>query len=133
MASPSVLIDTSIFIEHLRKQDKTKSILYKVVDSYVLHTSTVVEFELYAGATSEQKQQDVGLVLMHSTIMPLTSDVAQQAARLYRQLRAANQLIEMRDILIAATALAYGLPLMTFNAKHFDRIPSLHLISPPDM
>ena len=86
MASPPVLIDTSIFIEHLRKQDKTKSILYKVVDSYVLHTSTVVEFELYAGATSEQKQQDVGLVLMHSTIMPLTSDVAQQAARLYRQL-----------------------------------------------
>ena len=92
-----------------------------------------MEFELYAGATSEQKQQDVGLVLMHSTIMPLTSDVAQQAARLYRQLRAANQLIEMRDILIAATALAYGLPLMTFNAKHFDCIPSPHLISPPDM
>ena len=47
-----------------------------IVDSYVLHTSTVVEFELYAGATREQKQQDVGLVLMHCTVMPLTSDAA---------------------------------------------------------
>lgn len=133
MANPPVLIDTSIFIDHLRKQNKAKSILYHIVDGFVLHTSTVVEFELYAGATSEQKQSDVGLVLMHCTVMPLTSFVAQRAAGLYRQLRAANQLIEMRDILIAATALAYKLPLMTLNAKHFDRIPSLPLISPPEV
>jgi predicted nucleic acid-binding protein len=56
MATPPILIDTSIFIEHLRKQNKTKSILYDIVGSYALHTSTVVEFELYAGATGEQKQ-----------------------------------------------------------------------------
>jgi tRNA(fMet)-specific endonuclease VapC len=41
-----------------------------------------------------------------------------------------NQLLEIRDILIAATALAYDLPLMTLNTRHFDRIEGLQLRAP---
>ena len=47
MDYPRVLIDTSIVIEHLRKQDRQRSILYRIVGDYVLCTSTIVEFELY--------------------------------------------------------------------------------------
>ena len=42
---PAVLIDTSIVIEHLRKQNRRKSILYRVVGAYDLSVSTIVEFE----------------------------------------------------------------------------------------
>ncbi len=56
MARPSILVDTSIIIEHLRKQNRRKSILYDMVGDYVLYIATIVEFELYAGAVDRQKQ-----------------------------------------------------------------------------
>ena len=133
MATPGVLIDTSIVIEYLRKQNKQKSILYNIVNSYDLYLSTIVEFELYTGATDAQKRRDVQEVLTWGIVLPLTSDVAQTAATIYQQLRAKNQLIDIRDILIAATAVAHNLPLMTLNTAHFNRIGGLQFLSPPQI
>lgn len=130
MELPRILIDTSIVIEHLRKQNRRKSILYRIADDYALYASTRVEFELYAGATDPQKWHDVHDILSWCTILPFTSDVAATAAALYRELKVANQLIEIRDIFIASTALTYTLPLMTLNLGHFDRIEGLQLLSP---
>jgi tRNA(fMet)-specific endonuclease VapC len=130
MELPRILIDTSIVIEHLRKQNRRKSILYRIADDYALYVSTIAEFELYAGAINSQKQHDVQEILGWCTLLPFTSDVAATAAALYRELKAANQLIEIRDIFIASTALTYTLPLMTLNLRHFDRIKRLHLLSP---
>jgi len=56
MATSPILIDTSIFIEHLRKQNKETSILYNILDDWDIFTSAVVEFELYAGASDSQKR-----------------------------------------------------------------------------
>ena len=91
MELPRILIDTSIVIEHLRKQNRRKSILYRIADDYALHVSTIVEFELYAGATDRQKQHDIQEILSWCTLLPFTSDVAATAAALYRELRATNQ------------------------------------------
>lgn len=129
MELPRLLIDTSIIVEHLRKRNRRKSILYRIVSAYDLYTSTIVEFELYAGATDVQKRSDVQEVLSWCSLLPLTSDAAGTAAEIYRNLKAANRLIEIRDILIAATAVTYGLPLMTLNTSHFDRIERLELRS----
>lgn len=133
MATPGVLIDTSIVIEYLRKQNKQKSILYNIVNSYDLCLSTIVEFELYTGVTDAQKRRDVQEVLTWGIVLPLTSDIAQAAATIYQQLRAKNQLIDIRDILIAATAIAHDLPLMTLNTAHFNRIDGLQFLSPPQI
>jgi len=91
----------------------------------------MVEFELFIGATDDQKYQDALKVLSWCTSLPLTSVVAQQAGTIYQDLKSRNQLIEIRDILIAATAIANNLPLMTLNKKHFERINTLTLIPPP--
>lgn len=133
MATSSVLIDTSIIIEHLRKQNKSKSILYNIVNGHDLYLSTMVEFELYIGATDPQKRREIQEVLAWCIVLPLTSDVAQSAATIYQQLRTKNQLIEIRDILIAATALVHNLPLMTLNTGHFNRIIGLSFMSPPQI
>jgi tRNA(fMet)-specific endonuclease VapC len=49
------------------------------------------------------------------------------------RLRAKNQLIEIRDLLIAATALTHDLPLMTLNSGHFSRVGALQLLAPPQL
>jgi len=43
-------------------------------------------------------------------------------------MRASNQLIALPDLLIAATAVAHQLPLLTLNLSHFERISSLKLL-----
>ena len=53
MGNQNVMIDTSIIIDHLRKKNKKKSILFKIVDLYNFHLSIIVEFELFAGATPQ--------------------------------------------------------------------------------
>ena len=133
MATSPILIDTSIFIDHLRKQNKATSILYNTLDVWDIFTSAVVEFELYAGATDSQKRQDVEELLAWSVVLPMTSDVAQSAAAIYRQMKQVNQLIDVRDIFIAATAQVHNLPLMTLNQNHFSRVTGLQLLTPPQV
>jgi len=37
-------------------------------------------------------------------------------------------MIDLADILIGATALAYNIPIATLNTKHFDRIKGLDIV-----
>jgi tRNA(fMet)-specific endonuclease VapC len=69
------MIDTSIIIDHLRKKNKEKSILFKIVDLYNFHLSTIVEFELFAGATNEDKINDINAILGICIIHPLSSEI----------------------------------------------------------
>ena len=133
MAHPDLIIDTSIIIDHLRKRNKRKSILFHIVDVYALHTPVIVEFELFAGAIDSEKRRDIRRVLRLCGSLPLTSEIGERAGQIYQQLKKANQLIEIRDLLIASTALVHGLPLMTLNTKHFQRIDDLSLADPPSI
>lgn len=129
MEPRTILLDTSIFIDHFRKQDKSRSTLFSLFPDYELFTSTVVEFELLAGATDSSKRLDTEALLSLCTILPVSSMVARKSAEIYQQLRAKNQLIGMGDILIAATGIVHDLPIKTLNTKHFERIPTLKLLS----
>lgn len=60
-----------------------------------------------------------------SLVLPLIDEIVVQAAEIYGFLHQQGSLIEDADILIAATALVHGLPLVTENASHFNRIPNL--------
>ena len=128
MDNRNLLIDTSIIIEHLRKQNKQNSILFKIVDNYIFNVSTIVEFELFAGATNEQKIRDINEILEICVVQPMTSEIAKGAAEIYQNLKQKNQLIEIRDIFIAATSIVTSIPLITLNTKHFERVYSLELI-----
>lgn len=79
------------------------------------------------GATSEQKVGDVQKVLSWCTSLPLTSQIAEQAGTIHQALRRNNRLLEIRDILIGATAIVHDLPVATLNDKHFRRISGLRL------
>ena len=123
------MIDTSIIIDLLRKENKEKSILFKIVDLYNFHLSTIVEFELFAGAANEKKIKDINEILGICIIHPLSSEIVKEAVKIYQNLRQINQLIEIRDIFIAATSIVNSFPLITLNMRHFKRIDCLELIS----
>ena len=127
MENRRVLIDTSIVIEYLRSQNRKVSTFVKLFKDKELCISTTSIFELYNGATTESKKQDIETLCGEIEIIDFDSNIAKTASIIYRDLRSKNKLIEFRDILISATALQNELPVATLNIKHFERIENLQL------
>ena len=120
-----MVIDTSIFIEFLRAKNKSKTTLYKLPDHLQLYVTSVTLYELYMGATTEEKINDIKVLTEDIGVLSFNEEVAKKAAKLFHQLRKSNQMIEFRDIFIAATCLVNNQPIKTLNKKHFERIKGL--------
>lgn len=65
--------------------------------------------------------------LMPFEVIPLTKEVAELSAELHGALVKKGTPIGINDVYIAATALKFGLDLVSRNRRHFGRIPSLTL------
>ncbi len=65
-------------------------------------------------------------------ILPFSFAVAERCARLRETLKSQNKRVNSRalDLIIAATALEYGLTLVTKNTEDFKDIPDLTLYQP---
>jgi len=122
-----MVIDTSIFIEHLRAKDKSKTKLYSIRDHTPKFTTSITLYELLTGADNNVRSEDIRLILSGITILPFDNQPAIKAAEIYRQLKKNNQLIEFRDIFIAAICIINSQPVFTLNKKHFSRIQGLSI------
>lgn len=128
MEDRNVLIDTSVIIDFLRKANKRSSRLWQLqAQGIVGHVSTITLFEVYAGARKPSHFDDLERLFKWFVILPFTEPVALQASDIFRTLRARNQLIEFRDIFIAATAIASDMPISTLNIRHFQRIEGIRI------
>jgi tRNA(fMet)-specific endonuclease VapC len=63
-------------------------------------------------------------------VIPVTEPIALRFAEIRALLTRRGELISDFDMLIAATALHYNLTVLTFNYRHFSRIPDLALYQP---
>jgi predicted nucleic acid-binding protein len=63
-------------------------------------------------------------------VIPVTEPIAVRFAEIRALLSRRGELISDFDMLIAATALHYNLTVLTFNYRHFSRIPDLLLYQP---
>jgi tRNA(fMet)-specific endonuclease VapC len=61
-------------------------------------------------------------------VLPCTAEVCWTYGQTYRYLRANGILIGANDLWIGATAVAFRRPLVTRNARHFQRIPQLSVL-----
>jgi len=122
-----MVIDTCILIDFLRAKDKTKTELFKVSEIGNLCISAVTLYELYMGATSDSKMNDVKLLTEDLIVLPFDDEVSKKAAEIYHHLKSIHHLIEFRDIFIAATCIVNELPIKTLNVKHFCNIKDLKI------
>jgi len=89
----------------------------------ITHTTTG---ELAAGTSlSDRRRWEDFLGAFQ--VLPCTMDVAWKYGQTYRYLRDNGLLIGTNDLWIAATALAYDLPIVTKNRRHFLRVPGLEV------
>jgi predicted nucleic acid-binding protein len=110
---PDVLVDTDIFIDHLRGAVELK------VGRHRLHYSVITRAELFAGTTGT----DVAArVLAPLREIPVDRAIAERAGRIRRESG-----LRMPDALIAATALERNLGLATRNKSDFAPVRGLRI------
>ena len=113
----SYLIDTDIFIDHLRVGLRVPT---QPEDSAY---SSITRAELYAGAGTHEDVVD--LLLSAFQEIPVEQTVAEEGGRIRRRTG-----IALPDALVAATAVLSSRTLVTRNERHFKRVRGLKLRVP---
>lgn len=126
MEDRRILIDTSVVIDHFRKKNKQRSLLYELSKENRLFLSAISKFEFLVGAKLAQIRQ-TEKIIEGFDVLSFNSNVADVASDIAKKLKAKNKIIEFRDIFIAATAIANDISLSTLSVKHFEKIDGLEL------
>jgi predicted nucleic acid-binding protein len=116
VATADVLVDTDVLVDHLRGAHRLRA------GGRRLGVSVVSRCELFAGRDADERLRRFLAPLVDLSIDPV---VAELAGRIRRE-----SAIATPDALIAATAITHGIPLMSRNRRHFDRVAELRLIGP---
>ena len=123
------LLDTDVIISHLYKK---VSLVYP--PNTKLTMSVITLGELLYGANKAPHSAIVSDQITQTrtklsiTLLPVTETIITLFAQLKVNLERSGQKLADFDLLIAATALAHDLILVTSNKKHFKRIPGLKLM-----
>jgi tRNA(fMet)-specific endonuclease VapC len=124
-----LLLDTSTCIEILRGKQATVLARYAGCARAEIALSAVVRAELLAGALLSAKPEENRRVAESFCALfpclPFDAQAADIHAQWHVRLRRAGQSIGANDLIIAATALAHGLTVVTHNLGEFQRIDGL--------
>jgi predicted nucleic acid-binding protein len=127
------LLDSDWVIYALAGRSRALSVLERLSSRHI-GVSVITLGEVYQQAF-ESTNPDAYLATYRGFIaafqvIPVTEPIAMQFAEIRALLTRRGELISDFDMLIAATALHYNLTVLTFNLKHFSRIPDLALYQP---
>lgn len=98
-----------------------------------VHTTYVSLYEFLRGLACLGKSLPAYKAFLEAylDVLPLDNKSIVMASTVYAALRKKGQLVEDPDLLIACTCLANHLPLVTGNAKHFERFSEYGLVLRP--
>lgn len=124
------LLDSDWIIEALKRREPALGILKRLTSGGVA-ISWVSAAEVYEGCFDLPDPYAKLVAIRHFLsgyrILGLNDAVAERFDEVRADLRRHGDRIADLDLLIAATALAYDLTLLTFNRGHFERVPDLKL------
>ncbi|HVB96924.1 MAG TPA: type II toxin-antitoxin system VapC family toxin [Chloroflexota bacterium] len=130
------LIDSSVFIA-LERRGLSLGALAAAIPDEPIALSSMTASELLIGVhradspeRRSRREAFVEAILLAIPVVPFDLRVARTHARLLAELAGVGQPIGAHDLIIAATAVANGLAVLTDNLRHFDRVPGLRVLQP---
>jgi len=118
----SIVLDTSILVDHLRGSDSATEYLGGL-DSRPF-CSEISRIEIIQGLRSSERQAAARLFALIGWV-PVSESVARHAGELGRRWRRSHPGIGVADLAIAATAEELDADLATRNLKHFPMFEDL--------
>jgi predicted nucleic acid-binding protein len=123
---PTLLLDTNVLIYHIRLAltDEVTQQLGEALKAGRAFISVITRIEMLAwkGHSDESLRQTTDLISLLPEL-PMSEAVIEQAIRIRKTFG-----LKLPDAVIAATALAHGLQLMTANESDFKRVVGLELL-----
>lgn len=123
-----VLLDTSVIIDFLRREDKNKTLLFILAQQEIhLYISIITHTELYAGKSIWEKKkakEELEILFSGMKILPLEHNVSKEAGEIKVKYN-----LNLLDAIVAATAIISGIDLATLNVKDFERIKEINLFT----
>lgn len=130
MGQPLIL-ETSFLIDFERENNRGEAgpalAFLEAHDDSRLYITFTVAGELAAGLSLAGRQRWESFIGPFH-ILPCSAEVAWEYGRAYRHLQVNHQLIGSNDLWIAATALAYRMPVVTRDIEHYRRVPDLQIV-----
>jgi len=120
----TVLVDTSVIIDYLRRDRKAGEVLEDQRALAPLHASEITRLEVLAGMRPHEEggtRSLLSIFIWH----PVDTLIAERAGELGRRWLASHGVIDSADLTIAATAMVTGCELLTCNVKHFPMFAGL--------
>lgn len=125
------LIDTDILSALMRGNPSAMAQARSYLEVHQQFTfSVITRYEVLRGLLVKKAARQLDAfneLCAASRVLPVTDAIVAQGAAIYADLSQRGELINDADILIAATALAHGLIVVTNNQSHFRRIRNLQV------
>lgn len=127
MEKENILIDTNIFVDHLRNFSPATEFFESIVGRENIYFSAITEAELIAGKANDDagKREKLLYFLHRWNKIPVDNPLVILAGDLSR-----NHKIAIPDAIVAATAIISNAELITKNTKDFKNIPNLRIKLP---
>ena len=127
------ILDSDWIIQALAGRSNAGTVLNRLA-SHRIAVSVLTVGELFEGAFNtanpQARLERLRRFLSSYYVLSVTEPVIGRFAEVRAFLRRRGELIPDFDIVIGATALEYDLTVLTFNIRHFSRIPDLRIYTP---
>jgi tRNA(fMet)-specific endonuclease VapC len=127
----TLLLDTSTCVQILRAHEPALRRFARLgPDDVAISAVTVAELRYgeLKGRTPSRARARLAAFLEPLEVLPFDAAAAEHHARTRLALAKAGTPIGERDLIIAATALAHALTVVTGNVREFRRVPALDVV-----
>jgi tRNA(fMet)-specific endonuclease VapC len=132
VSEAKIVLDTNI-VSYLMKGGALAKAYAPHVQGKLLAIAFITVGEMYFGAEKgnwgEQKRKKLETTLRNFVVIPYDHEIARCYGRLMAERRRNGRPITPNDAWIAACAARHAVPLVTHNAKDFEGIASLEVIT----
>jgi predicted nucleic acid-binding protein len=124
-----ILLDSDVMIDLLRQYPPAVAWFDMLDEDEEIALPGYVVMELIQGCRNKEEQERLQRAVMpYGVVWPMPAD-CDRALELFLEYHLSHR-AGVLDVLIAQTALALGVPLYTFNQKHYQFLSALRTVQP---